>query len=68
MARTTKDFIEALLDPDNWKPNLSDISEQTGLARSTVRRKFQTMQDKGTIEVHVVEYAESEALKRKTED
>jgi DNA-binding MarR family transcriptional regulator len=69
MTTKQRDFIQAALDPENWRPNLSQMSEETGLAISTIKRKIESMKEKGTLEVVINEYAESEAMRRKlTED
>ncbi len=56
-------FIEAVTDEENWKPNLTIISEQTGLASSTVKDRIQKMLSSGTLVVKVDNVSELEAMK-----
>ena len=63
-----RDFILSALDPENWRPNITQISRETGVATSTIKRRIETMRKKGTLAVVVKEYTDSEAMLRKQED
>lgn len=58
-----KEFIEALMDPDNWKPNLSQIAEQTGKTISTVSEQYKVRKNKGLIKLTIESVSEADALK-----
>lgn len=64
---TNREFLEAIMDPNNWRPNLTKIATETGLAVSTVSDRINSRLNSCLLEVHVVEFTESEA-KRKREE
>ena len=59
----SRKFIESVTDVDNWKPNLTMISSQTGLATSTVQSRIEKMKEKGTLILRVDNVSELEAEK-----
>lgn len=63
-----KEFIESVMDAKNWKPNITQIMEETGLSFSTVKNRIEKRLENRTLQLHVWELTESEAKKQQEED
>lgn len=59
------EISEALINPNFWKPNLTEIAKATGKAVSTVKDHYDRKQK--FLVVSVEELSESEYLKRQGE-
>ena len=44
-----KSRIEAIMDPNNWEPNFTEIAKQTGLSNNAVREWYAKQTKKGLI-------------------
>jgi len=60
-----KELIEAIMDPNNWKPNITRITEETGLARSTVHEQINKRLSNCEIELTIKALNEAEALEKR---
>jgi len=45
----TKTRIESIMDPDNWMPNFTKISDETGVSVNAVREWYNKQIEKGLI-------------------
>jgi len=63
-ARRMKELIEAILDPSNWKPNISKIANETGVPPTTVSDAIKKRQKNCQLEVTIRNLSEAEALER----
>ena len=59
-----RELIEAIVDPSNWKPNISKIAEETGKPHSTVSDAIKQRMEKCQIEVSIRNLSEAEALEK----
>ena len=56
-----RDFLEAVLDSENWKPNLTQISEQVGKTIPTIRKRISRMRADCKLRITVKDLSDSEA-------
>lgn len=63
-----KDLIEAILDPENWRPNITRIAEQTELSQSTVSEAIKRRMEQKQIMVEIRNLSEAEALAKRKEE
>jgi len=57
-----KTLIESMLNPKNWKPNISKIAKETNLSNSTVSEHIKRRIDNCEIEVQITNLSELEAM------
>lgn len=57
----TRELIEAILDPTNWRPYISQIAKQTGMSPSTVTEAIARRLVGKRIQIVIKENTESEA-------
>lgn len=54
-------ITQAIFDPENWKPNIAQMSKQTKIAQSTINGYVKRRLKKKLISIHVIENTESKA-------
>jgi len=65
--------IESIMNPDNWEPNFTKISEDTGLSTNALREWYKKQIDKGWIfkgkdynsKIYIKNVSEAEAEARR---
>lgn len=57
-----REKIEALTDPNNWRPNLSNIALETEKSVKTIKSYYDKLVAKGMIKIEIKNISEIDAL------
>ena len=60
-----REKIEAITDPNNWRPNISKIAEETGKSIKTIKAYYDNLRAKGMLKIEITNISEIDALLNK---